>query len=134
MKTTLWKWVVILIFGFSAPLWWTWSISNLTYAIYVASGSPAKPTTWLLWYSIYAPSFLLGIVAGFAVFLLCKPQLIKGWLLFICTLAITTIVNGIILEAPIEQLRLTFATIGNLFFFAGTIIVPGASVFRQANA
>jgi hypothetical protein len=122
---------VVGIVGLLAPLWWTWAVSQLTYLIYVASGSPKRPTQSLLWASVYAPAFILGLVTGVVVALLSVAAPLKGWLVFFASLVLGAIVLGTFFGALAEYMTALFSSPGNWFFFAGSILWPGVAHVRK---
>ncbi|MBM4207025.1 MAG: hypothetical protein FJ190_03045 [Gammaproteobacteria bacterium] len=133
MNKLRWKLFTILVFGFSAPIWWTWAVSKLIYATYIMSGSPDRPTVTHLWGTVYTPSFLFGIVVGFVIARLSSPKPVKGWVLFISALAFAEVLINIVSAISIEELRLTLISTGNLFFFIGTALVPGVFAMPERN-
>ena len=122
---------VIAVAGLLAPLWWTWAATQLTYAVYLASGSPQRPTQSLLWASIYAPAFILGLLAGAIVAILSAPAPLRGWLAFFGSLVLGTIALGIYFGAPVEHFAATFSSPGNWFFLVGTLLWPGVAYARR---
>ncbi len=117
--------------GLLAPLWWTWAVSQVAYAAYVASGGLEKPILPVQWSTVYGPSLFLGIVVGAAVTALSAPSSVKGWVLFIGSVALATVAIGVVFHAPVEQLRATFVGSGNWLFFAGSALVPGIFHVRR---
>lgn len=115
---------IIGVVGLLAPMWWTWTISQATYAIYVASGSPERPTRTLLWASVYAPSLILGIAAGVAVGVLSATTPLKGWLIFIGALVVGSVLLGTLVGSPAEHLSSVFASVGNWLFLIGSMLWP----------
>ena len=122
---------VLAIVGLLAPLWWTWAVSQLTYAVYVASGSPKRPTQSLVWTSIYAPAFILGLLTGVMVAILGAPAPLKGWLTFFGSLVLGAILLGTYFGAPAEYLAALFSSPGSWFFFAGSVLWPGVAYVRK---
>ena len=131
METGRLKLGVIAVVGLLAPLWWTWAVSQLTYAIYLASGSPKRPTQFLLWASIYAPAFILGLVTGAIVGILSAAAPLKGWLVFFGSLVLGAIALGAFFGAPAEYLAALFSSPGNWFFFVGSMLWPGVAYVRK---
>ncbi len=116
---------IVGVLGLLAPVWWTWGVSQLAHGIYLASGSPERPTRLLMWTSIYAPSLVLGLAAGFVASSLSRASPMKGWLTFIGSLVIGTLALAILLGAgPLEYLESIYAPGGNWFFFGGSVIWP----------
>jgi hypothetical protein len=116
--------------GLLAPLWWTWSISQLSQLIYLASGAPS-PSMGLVWTSIYIPSFFLGLLTGAAVAGSSAPYALQGWLAFMSSLVLSSFIFDQAFSAPIEHFQTLFASIGNDLFFAGSLAIPGAIYIRN---
>jgi hypothetical protein len=103
----------------------------LAYGVYLASGSPERPTRMFTWTSIYAPSLILGLVAGFAASSLSPAFPMKGWLTFIGSLVIGSVALAVLLGAgALEYLESIYAPVGNWFFFGGSLLWP---VITQAS-
>jgi hypothetical protein len=116
---------LVVLLGLLAPLWWTWSLSRLTYGIYVASGSPSRPTLRLVWASVYAPSFVIGLAAGFATALLSKESPLRGWVIFCGALLVGAAVQSVLVGVALwDCLAAFFGSYGNLFFWAGSLVWP----------
>jgi hypothetical protein len=114
-----------VLLGLLAPLWWTWSVSQLSYGIYVASGSPSRPSLRLVWASVYAPSFVIGLVAGFATALLSKEFPLKAWVVFCGSLLVGAAVQSVLVGVALwDSLTAFFGSYENLFFWAGSLVWP----------
>jgi hypothetical protein len=126
---------LIALLGLSAPIWWTWTLSHLTYGIYLASGSPLRPSMGLLWVSVYAPSFALGFVAGLATAVLSKESPFKGWVIFCGSLLVGAAIQSVLTGATLwECLGAFLGSFGNLFFWAGSLVWPvGARFFPHSG-
>src|SRR5882762_9706350 len=85
---------VAALIGFLAPLWWTLAVNQAAYAIYIAVGSPEPPTKALLWGSVYAPSFVLGFIAGVVAAVLSPSSPLKGRFAFFFALLASSLVLG----------------------------------------
>ena len=131
MKQPSLKFGAIALLGVLAPFWWTWAVSQLTYTVYAASGSPERATTTLVWTSIYAPSFVLGVIAGAIVVILSAPATWAGWLTFLGSLVLATLVLGVISGAPLEYLEAVYRTSGNWFFFGGLVLATAFAYVRK---
>jgi len=125
---------VLGVVGLLAPLWWTWAVSQLTYAVYAATGSPKQASRSLLWTSIYAPAFILGLLTGAVVALLGAPNPLKGWFTFFGSLVLGSIVLAIYFGEPAEYFAALFGSPGNWFFFVGSVLWPGAAYVRRRAA
>jgi hypothetical protein len=125
---------VLGVVGMLAPLWWTWAVSQLTYAVYVASGSPKHASQALLWTSIYAPAFVLGLLTGAVVAVLGAPTPLKGWFTFFGSLVLGSIVLGIYFGEPAEYLAALFSSPGSWFFFVGSVLWPAVAYARTRAA
>jgi len=102
-------------------------VSKLTYVIYVWNGSPERATGTLLWSSIYVPSLALGLVAGAIVALVLTEAPLKGWLAFFGSLVLSALAFGAVLGAPSQYISSMFESVGNWFFFIGSVILPVAA-------
>lgn len=122
---------VVALVGFLAPLWWTWAGSQAAWVIYVAVGSPERPTKALLWGSVYAPSFLLGFAAGFVAAVLSSDSPLKGWGALFVSLVVSSLLIGFYLGEPVEYLGSLFGSLGNSLFFAGSLLWPGIGHVRK---
>ena len=122
---------IVAVVGLLAPLWWTWAVSQTAHAIYVASGSPERPTRTLLWSSIYAPSFVLGFLAGIVAAILSSDSPLKGWAAFFVSLVVSSLVIGFYLGEPMQYLGSLFRSFGNALFFAGSLLWPAIAHARK---
>jgi hypothetical protein len=117
--------------GLLAPVWWTWAASQLTYRIYLASGSPSRPSQGLLWWSIFAPALALGLLAGIVTTLLSRASPLKGWVIFGGSLLLGAAAAALLAGAtPWAYLMSFFSTYGNLAFWVGSLIWPVAAYVR----
>jgi uncharacterized membrane protein YeaQ/YmgE (transglycosylase-associated protein family) len=125
---------LVVLLGLLAPIWWTWSVGQLTFAIYTASGSPLRPTLSLLWASVYAPSFVLGFVAGFAAAQLSQESPMKGWVIFCVSLLVGAAFQSVLTGAALwDCLAAFFGSYGNVFFWVGSLLWPAAASWRRAR-
>jgi hypothetical protein len=124
MIATVLKFGGVFALGLLAPVWWTWAISKLTYAVYTWSGSPDRSTQSLLWTSIYVPSLVLGLVVGAIVVFALTEATLKGWLIFFGALLLCTLILGFVSGKPLEYMAGTFGSVGNWFFFVGSAVLP----------
>jgi hypothetical protein len=99
---------VVVLLGLLAPVWWTWSVSQLTYGI-----------------RLYALSFVIGLAAGFATALLSKEAPLKGWVIFCGSLLVGAAVQSVLTGVALWVcLAAFFGSYGNLFFWAGSLVWP----------
>ena len=125
---------IVGVFGLLTPVWWTWSVGQLAYGIYLASGA-VRPSRTLLWASIYAPSLVLGLVAGFIVASLSSVTPLRGWITFIGSLVIGASVLAVLFEAGLlESLESLVSTVGNWLFLGGTAVFPVIAYVRRKRA
>jgi uncharacterized membrane protein YeaQ/YmgE (transglycosylase-associated protein family) len=117
--------------GFLAPLWWTWVVNQAAYAIHVAIGNPDRPTKAMLWGSVYAPSFLLGLIAGVVAAVLSPGSPMKGWVAFFAGLVVSGALIGAYLGEPIAYLEALFVSTGNALFFVGSLLWPVIAHVRK---
>jgi hypothetical protein len=115
---------VVGILGLLAPLWWGWTVSQITYALYIASGSPERPTHGLMWGTIYAPQFAFGFLAGLIVTAIAADSPIRGWITFIGSVFIGSLAIAVVFGSPAKYLESLFSTFGHWFFFGGSAIWP----------
>ena len=104
--------VLLVAFGLSASLWWTWIVGQAAYRIYLVSGSPTHPSRALVWWSVFLPSLLLGLAAGIGVTLLLRASPFKGWVLFWGSLLIGAVVLLEFRRVPTWRLRFRVSEIG----------------------
>lgn len=124
--------VLLFAFGLSAPLWWTWMVSQAGYRIYLLFGSPTHPSHALFWLSVYAPSLLLGLAAGIIATQLFRASPLKGWAIFCGSLPLGACVVTVLTQAqPSESLASLFSGVGNLSFWAGSLVWPATKHFRK---
>lgn len=116
--------ITIAVTGLLAPLWWTWAVSNLIYGFFLLGGSPEHPSNIFAWSSILLPSFLLGLVTGAILLLLCPTFLLRGWVLFWPALLVTTIIFGLVNEIPSVGVSQLFGSSGNIAFLLASLLVP----------
>ena len=119
------------LLGLLAPVWWTLAVNQAGYAIYVAMGSPDRPTKLLLWASVYAPSFLLGLAAGVVAAVLSPSSPLKGWLAFFLALGVSLVGLGIYFDEPLEYLASSYGSVGNSLFFGGSLLWPAIAHVRS---
>jgi hypothetical protein len=131
MHTAWLKLSAAALLGLLAPLWWTLAVNQAAYAIYVMIGSPEKPTKSLLWGSVYAPSFILGVAAGVVATLLSARSPLKGWAAFFLSLMVSSLALGIYFDEPVEYLRTFYKSVGNSLFFAGSLLWPAIAHARR---
>ena len=119
------------LLGFLAPLWWTLAVNQAAQAIYVAVESPDRPTRALLWGSVYAPSLVLGVIAGVVASVLSPSGPLKGWLAFFLALLASSLCLGFYFGEPIEYLGSLYGSVGNGLFFAGSFLWPAIAHVRR---
>jgi len=86
----------------------------------------------LLWGSVYAPSLVLGFVAGAIVAVLSAAAPLRGWLAFFGSLVVGSLLLGTFFGAPVEYLGSLFGSPGNWFFLAGSTLWPGIAHVRKS--
>ena len=106
-------------------------MNQAAYAIHVAMGDPERPTKAMLWGSVYAPSFLLGLVAGVVAAVLSPGSPIKGWVAFFASLVVSSVLIGAYLGEPIAYLGTLFGSTGNALFFVGSLLWPVIAHVRK---
>ena len=111
----------VAVLGLSAPLWWTWVVSNLAYGLYLGSGSPERPGQAFRWFLMLFPSLVLGAIAGVVVALLLRSAPMKGWLVFVGCLLVGSAVSGLLAGSGLAVL---LTSPGSWAFLAGSIAVP----------
>lgn len=116
--------VTIAIIGLSAPLWWTWAISNLIYGFFLLGGSPEHPSEIFAWSSILLPSSLLGLATGAVLFPLCPDFMFRGWALFWAALLLSTVIFGLATDMFPSGISQLFSSPGNIAFLLSSLIVP----------
>ena len=131
MQTSQIKLGIVGVAGLLAPLWWTWSVSQLTYLIHVASGSAEQPSRALFVASVYGSSLVVGLAAGAIIAILAASVPLKGWLVFFGLLVVSSLALGIFFGALAEVLGSFFGSIGNWFFFSGSLLLPLVVQVRQ---
>jgi hypothetical protein len=123
---------LLVAIGLSAPLWWTWIISQAGYRIYLLCGSPTHPSHALLWLSVYAPSLLLGLAAGSIATQLLRASPLKGWVIFCGSLLLGAFVEAALTQVQLsESLASLFSGFGNLCFWVGSLVWPATNHFRK---
>ena len=122
---------VLAAAGFTAPVWWSWAASQLTYAIFHLSGAPDHPTRSLVWTSIYAPAIALGIATGVVVVVVLSEAPLRGWVFFICGLLVSSVLMGVANETLLGYLATMVSSVGNLLFLAGTALAPAIAQGRN---
>jgi hypothetical protein len=123
---------IIVLLGLLATIWWPWCMSQMTYAIFVALASPARPSLELLWLSVYAPAFVLGFIAGLATSALSKEAPIKGWVVFCISLLVGAAFQSVLTGAAMSDCVMGyFGSIGNLFFWVGSLVCPVVAQLRR---
>jgi hypothetical protein len=120
---------LLVVFGLSASLWWTWIASQAAYRIYLAGGSPTHVSPALVWWSVFVPSLLFGIAAGLVVTLIFRASPLTGWMLFWGSLLVGAV--AITQIPPWTYLATMFSSFGNCMFFAGSLIWPVTSRLRK---
>ena len=91
MKTQGIRIAAISVFGFLAPLWWSWAASQMTYGLYVLGASPANPSKLAAWSSVLIPSSALGFTAGAVVAVISQYRPISSWLVFSISLILGSV-------------------------------------------
>jgi hypothetical protein len=124
MNASQLRFVTAGIIGLLAPVWWTLVVSNLTYLVYLWSGSPERSTKVLIWTSIYLPAFVLGLATGVVVSIVVRAAPVKGWLTFFGSLLVGAAIVGFLVGAPVEYIRDMFRSVGNWCFFIGSLLIP----------
>jgi len=122
---------IIALTGLLAPLWWTLAVNQAAHAIYLAIGSPERPTRALLWGSVYAPSFVLGVVAGVVATVLSTSRPLMGWLAFFVSLVVSSVALGLYFGEPMQYLATFYGSIGNGLFFVGSLLWPAIAYARK---
>jgi hypothetical protein len=119
------KIVLLIALGLLAPLWWTWTASQLAFRIYIASGSPSRPGQGILWASLYVPAAVIGLMAGFIAAFLAAASPLKGWLIFAGSVLLGATVVGVFAgAAPWAYVASLFSSFGNALFWVGSIAWP----------
>jgi hypothetical protein len=131
MKPAQLKLSALSLLGFLAPLWWTWAVSQLAYAAYLAAGSPPRPTQFVLWASIYAPAFIVGLLTGAIVAFLGAPAPMKGWLVFFGSLVLSGVALALYWGEPVDYLAALFSSLGNWLFFVASVVLPAIAHVRR---
>lgn len=125
---------IVIGMGLLAPLWWTWSISNLIYAFYVAAGGPTNPHPAFMHASLFLPSLLLGLAIGLLVASLSPNHPIGSWLLFwVALLASTVVLDFVFNESALAIIEL-FRSPSNFSFLIASILLPIYKCFRTPTA
>jgi hypothetical protein len=123
---------LLVAFGLSAPLWWTWIASQAAYRIYLAGGSPAHPSYALVWWSVFVPSLLLGLAAGIVATLLFRASPFRGWVIFCGSLLIGAVVEALFTRvSPWAYLASLISSFGNWIFWAGSLVWPATNHLRH---
>lgn len=126
---------LIVMMGLLAPIWWTWSAGRLTYAIFVASGSPSRPSLGLLWASVYIPAIVMGFVAGLVAALLSKDAPLKGWVIFCISLLVGAAIQSVLIGVALsDSLASYFGSYGNWLFWAASLLWPVWATLRGRRA
>ncbi len=94
-----WRLSTVVGIGLLAPLWWTWSISKLVYAFYIAAGSPATPSATFISASLLLPSLALGLAIGALIANLSSNEPGRLWWLFWAS----TLVSATLLDLTFNQ-------------------------------
>jgi len=104
-------------------------------ALYKASGSPQRSTLALMWGTLYLPSLGLGLVTGMMIAILSPTSPLKGWGIFLFALlgsaAALGVMHGDNVAADIASL---FAPVGNVLFWAGTLVWPAVIRLRSTRS
>ena len=82
MRAPTLRLLLLACIGSLAPIWWSWSVSQLTYALYLASDSFTEPTKTFAVASLLAPTIGLGTLTGAVIFLLSSQRIFLAWLVF----------------------------------------------------
>jgi hypothetical protein len=123
---------LLVAFGLSAPLWWTWIASQAAYRIYLVSGSPTHPSYALVWWSVFVPSLLLGLAAGIVATLLFRASPFKGWVIFCGSLLLGAVAEAVLTRVPPwAYLASFYSSFGNWIFWAGSLVWPVTNHLRQ---
>jgi len=131
MKRSWQKLGAVSAVGLAAPLWWTWAVSQLSYAVYLASGSPERPSRAFFLASLYGSSFVIGLVAGVVITVLSAPIPMKGWLLFVGSVLVGSLAAGAFFGDPLGPVGSLVASPGTWCFFVGAALAPLIAYVRK---
>lgn len=115
--------LIVGVLGFLAPIWWTWSVNQLHYQVYVLSGSPERPSQFYAWFTILAIPFSLGLMAGMAIYFLARQSLFQGWAIFWTLFLIGSALFSLIFGAA-NTIAGLFMSPGTWSFALGTAAIP----------
>ena len=76
-----------------------------------------------MWTGIIVASFALGVLTGFAVFFLCRTQPLQAWLVFVGFVVFGLVVFALLVGSS-SIVTSTFASLGDLTFLAGSLLIP----------
>jgi hypothetical protein len=120
--------------GLLAPLWWTWAVNNLIYALYLASGSPERPSPIYGHALLLLPSAALGLLVGAGVSVVCSSFPVKGWATLWGAIFIGSAVFSVAVAGSLVFLAELFRTSGNVVFLVATSVPPTYVYFRRRGA
>jgi hypothetical protein len=122
---------IVVVAGLLAPLWWSWAVSNLAYAFYIAAGAPKAPSAIFSHASVVIPSMAIGLIAGTGVAYLSSSRPIACWLVFwisvLSSMALIELISGDSIIALVEL----FHSPGNLAFLIASVVVPAYAHSRR---
>ena len=129
---TRWRLIAAGLLGLLAPLWWTWSVSGISYFTYLALGSPGAVNRFQTWAIVHPASLIVGLATGLVLALLCREKPVSALLVFNASLLIAALALGILLVTPSAYLAMIYLSWGNALFFVGMVIVPVTVQLRRA--
>jgi hypothetical protein len=115
--------LIVALLGLLAPLWWTWSISQLHYQIFLLFGSPDRPSQVYAWSAILAIPLVLGFAVGAIIYLLMRQSSMHGWSIFWTSLVIGSAIFGLVFGIPYTIFGLLTSP-GTWSFAAGSAASP----------
>jgi hypothetical protein len=115
--------LIVALLGLLAPIWWTWSVSQLHYQLYLLSGSPDRPSQLFAWSAILAIPFALGLMVGAIIYVSMRQSPIRSWSVFWTFLLVGSVIFSLFFDAPKAIARL-FISPGTWSFAFGTAAIP----------
>ena len=123
----------IVLIGLFAPFWWTWAANNLTYAMFLAAGSPTRPSSTFAHASIILPSIALGLLVGAVVTSLAIRKPLLGWLVFWLSTIVGITLYGVALHSSPTWVIELFKSNGNVSFIAASAVIPAFIALRRTK-